>query len=175
MISSHHSATTSIAKYLNRLVRPVMTRHMDRTTFINEADFIQKLHYYTYKEHYLKATTLFATIKVTNIHTMVSHRSMVATLGHFLTDHLGTPRLEYKLITTKTTDKPESISIATIKQLTELYFDNNIFYYNDNIYQFTKGGPTSLLYSETLSNIYLFMWAKEIFANPRLNKELYGR
>jgi hypothetical protein len=171
-MSSYHSATSKMAHFINRLIRPLMDPTLYRSIIVNEADFIQKLNHYAHVEHHLQPTTLFATINISNFHTMTSHKSMIDILGYFLSDHLATYNLQYvSLMTTKLQD----ISIPTIKKLIELFFANNIFYYNEKIYAFEKGGPTSLLLSETLSDIYLFIWQKNILEDPRLKNELYGR
>jgi len=173
MISAHHSVTSKIARYLQQLIRPLIFRHINSRTFVNEADFIEKLNSYTNKEHHLHSTTLFATIKITNYHTMVSHESMVYSLSDFLFDHTATNKLHYTLL--RTMNQPQSISIETITKLTELYLKNNMFYYNGKIYELKKGGPNSLLLSEILSNIYLFPYEKKIFDDPKLETELCGR
>ena len=161
-----------MAHFINRLIRPLMDPSKYRSIIVNEADFIQKLNHYTYVEHHLQPTTLFATINISNFHTMASHKSMIDVLGYFLSDHLATYNLQY---TSVMTTKPQDISISTIKILTELFLANNIFYYNGKIYGFGKGGPTSLQLSETLSDIYLFIWQKNILEDPRLKNELYCR
>jgi hypothetical protein len=175
MISTHHSATSKLAQYLKQLLRPFISRHMNQIIFANEADFIEKLYLYTNQEHHLHPTTLFVTIKITNFHTMmISHKSIIDTLGNFLAGHSATNALNYTSIVTMN-QRPQSISIDTIKKLTELYLKNNIFYYNEKIYGFTKGAPNSLLLSEILSNIYLFTYDKRICNDPKLRTELYGR
>ena len=172
MISAYHSATGKIAHFIYQLLRPYVFTILQSTTFVNEVDFIQKLNHYTYVEHHLQPTTLFATINISNFHTMASHKSMIDVLGYFLSDHLATYNLQYmSLMATRSQD----ISIPTIKTLAELFLANNIFYYNGKIYGFGKGGPTSLQLSETLSDIYLFIWQKNILEDPRLKNELYCR
>ncbi len=147
---------------------------MNRTRFINECDFMRKLLDYTNnKENHLHPTTLFATIKITNFHTMISHQSMIAALLNFFTDHLATNKVRYQPL--ETLKQYQSISIETIKKLTELYLENNIFYYNGKIYKFIKGGPNSLLFNDILSTIYLFHCEKLLFDDPRLKTAFYGR
>ena len=64
MITSEHSATSKIAKYLNRLLRPFVDRITRSETFYDEGDFMQRLFYYTYNKQRLRSTTLFCTIKI---------------------------------------------------------------------------------------------------------------
>jgi hypothetical protein len=146
---------------------------MKQTQLMNEGDFIQKLHSYTYQQHRLQPTTLFATLKMTNFHTLVSHRTMIDRLGDFLRKQFIVNQLEYR--TLKSTVQPQYISINTIRILTELFLENNIFYYNNDLYQCIKGAPNTLVFSETLSTIYLCLWEEFIFQSPYLTNEFYGR
>ena len=49
-----------------------------------------------------------------------------------------------------------------------------MFSYGEQIYQFTKGAPSTMALSETLASIYLFVWQKKI---QKVNErdELFGR
>lgn len=173
MVFAHHSTTAKLAQYLKQLLRPLLLRYMNERTFVNEADWIEKLHHYTYKEKHLQPTTLFVTMNITNFHTMASHQSIVTTLVNFLNDHLATNKIHYTSITAP--NRYQWISIDTIRKLTELYLKANLFYYAGKIYGFTKGSPNSLFLSELLSNIYLYTYEKLIYIDPRLKTELYGR
>ena len=93
---------------------------------------------------------------------MVTHESMLITLEGFLTDHLATPLVG-------------DISIARFYKLATLFLNNNRFYYDNKIYSVTKGAPSSLLFTETLSNIYVFLWQQSLLEAPLLRRELFGR
>ena len=135
---------------------------MRSSTFRNEADFIKKLHYYTYTRNNVKPTTLFCTVHITNFYTVASHDSMIATVGYFLQDNLATNKLEH-------------VSIATIQHLLQLYLYNNIFLYNSTIYTIARGGPNTLPLSDTLSNIWLFGWQKSMSNEVLRYDEMFGR
>ena len=173
MISAHCSATEKIARFLyEKVLRSFVFTKMQSTTFVNEADSIRKLNHYTHVEHRLHPTTLFATIKITSYHTIASHESIVQNLGYYLSDRTVTNNLQYVSIT-----QPQRlyISITTIQALVKLFLENNIFYYDGKIYEFTRGCPNSLLLSEMLSNIYTAYWQPALFSDPRLRNELHGR
>ena len=173
MISAHHSVTSKIAHFLYRLLRPCISNIIEATIFMNESDFIQKLNHYCHTDHHLHPTTIFTTIKITNFHTMVSHTSMVQQLGYFFMDYSARNKLE---CTSIISNKPHYLSVATIQQLITLFYEHNIFYYDGKIYGFTRGSPNSLLLSELLSSMYLFIWQKQVFApDPRFKTELCGR
>jgi hypothetical protein len=176
MFSTQDSVTSKLARYLQQLLRPLLFKNMMRTIFVNEMDFIQKLnsHTTTAKEYHLKPTTLFATIKIMNFDTMDTHQNMIMQLLYFLNNHLASNNIIYK--TLKTGKPNQTISIEKIQKLTKLYLENNIFFYNGKIYGFSKGsGPNSLLFSEILSNIYLYTYDRYIFDDTRLKTEFYGR
>lgn len=174
MISAHQSMTSKLAQFLKQILRPLLLRDRPSTTLINEADFMKKLLHFINQERPLSPTTVFATVKITNFQTMASYESMIRRLGYFLLDHTASNKLDYTTLTTL--NHLQWISIDTIKKLTELYLKNNIFYYNGKVYELTKSmGPTSLLLSEILSDIYLLTYDKYRFDNPKLKTEFYGR
>ena len=162
IIVSQCSATSRLARFLDGLLRPVIQRQAECTTFVNGADFIRKLIRYTDEQHPLRPTTIFATIKITNFNTIDSHSNMLAVLERFLNDHLARPGIE-------------NFSIKKIIDLTALFLNNNQFYYDNKIYRFTKGGPSSLQLTETLSHIYAYQWQRLLFEQPSLRNEFYGR
>jgi ssRNA-specific RNase YbeY (16S rRNA maturation enzyme) len=53
---AQHSVTSKIAKYIEQLIRPFADEKMRTLTFCDEADFMQKLHYYTYNQQRLTST-----------------------------------------------------------------------------------------------------------------------
>jgi len=162
VIVAQHSITSRLDQFLDRFLRPIVEGKLQSTTFANGADFIRKINQYSKEERRLRPTTIFTTIEISNFHTMVSHESMLITLGGFLTDYLAAPVIE-------------NISIARIVKLTSLFLNNNRFYYDNKIYSFTKGAPSSLLFTETLSNIYVFQWQKLLLNEPLIGRELFGR
>ena len=172
MISAHRSATSRISRYVHQLLRPLMARAMQHRTFTDETNFLQRITDYSQAEHHLHPTTMFATIQITNVHSIVSNASLLETFGYFLRDHLATNKLQY---TCMMTPAPQHISTATITKLAELFLQHSIFYYDEKIYGFNKDGPTSLWLTEDLMNIYLSVWQQLTFDDERLKMELCGR
>jgi len=162
IIPSSKSVTSKIANYLNGLLEPFVQDKIRPTIFLNETDFARKLIDYTYIDHPLSPSTLFATIKILNLYSMVSHKTMSETLYYFLFDNLAVPKLE-------------DLSIGAIHNLLQLFLYNNIFHYNGKIYSCTKGSPSTIPLTETLASVYLFEWQKKITRDERMIKELYGR
>ncbi|CAF5068887.1 unnamed protein product [Rotaria magnacalcarata] len=148
-ITSKHSATWRIGKYLNELLRPFVDKNLSITTFRDEPDFMRKLNDYVYVERHLQPTTLFCSIRISNYYTLDIHKSMIDTVGYFLENNLVTNKLE-------------QVTIQTIKNLLYIFLYNNVFYYKDKIYTLMKGSPNTMPLSDTLSNIFLFTWQKKI-------------
>ena len=162
MITSQHSITYKISQYLDQLLRPFANEKMKPFLFNDGIEFMQKLHGYVQTDHRLTSTTMFCTIEVTNYVTLASHETMIDTICSFIQNNVVSNKLQ-------------KIPIMTIKNLLQLALYNNLFSYKNQIYTFTKGGPTTLPLIETLSSIYLSAWQQKIIDELRFNKELFGR
>ncbi|CAF4636069.1 unnamed protein product, partial [Rotaria socialis] len=145
-IASQHSATWRISKYLNELLRP----------------FVDKIVSTVFTKRELQSTTLFCAIKITNYHKLDIHKNMIDTVSYFLEENLITNKLE-------------QVTIQNIKNLLHIFLYNNVFYYKDQIYTLTKGSPNTMPLADTLSNIYVFVWQKQILKQLQLNNEFFGR
>lgn len=161
-IVAKDSPTWNIGNYINKILRPFVNEILKSTTFRDETDFLRKLNIHVHAELRLKPTTIFCSLKIKNFYAMEIHRNMIDIVGYFLQDHLPTDRLE-------------NLTISTIKNLLHIFLYNNIFSYNDNIYKMNKGSPHSMPLSQTLSDIYLFVWQKKILNELKGHNELFGR
>jgi hypothetical protein len=162
IVSTSGCLTYRLGNYLYRLIRPLFVAASQRTYFVNGNDFFDRFHRYCSIERSLRPTTLFGTITIVNADRLVGHATMLETLHYFLFDQLAT-------------NKCQGIAINTIKQLTELYLDNQLFYYDERIYRCNKNGPSQLHYNRLLTNIYLFVWQCCLFDDPHLTNEFIGR
>ncbi|CAF3826272.1 unnamed protein product [Rotaria sp. Silwood1] len=161
-ITSKYSSTWKIGKYLNQLLRPFVDKILKSKTFYDESDFIRKLNYYANTERRLRSTTLFCTVQITNFYTMDTHKNMLDIVEHFLSNNLATNKLE-------------SLTIETIRNLLYLVLYNNVFYYKNKLYAFTKGGPNTMPLTETLSTIDVSIWQEKILKEIDENIEFFGR
>ena len=161
IIVSKHGPTWKIGHFINDILQPFVTKILQPTLFRDEVDLIRKLNQYAQKEHRLRSTTLFCSLKITNFYTLDVHSDMINVVHHFLTENLCSNKLG-------------NVTILTIKNLLHLYLYNNVFSYGEQVYQFTKGAPSTMGLSETLANIYLFVWQKNIQKVNESN-ELFGR
>ncbi len=163
-----HSATSQLAQFLDKLLRPIFQRQMEHTTFKNGSDFMRKLIQYIDnddkrdKQYQFHSKTIFTTITISNFFTLASHYTMQQILQDFFRDNL----------VAHVNDK---ISMNHIFQLTKLFLSNNHFYYNNTIYRYARGSPECLGLSETLSNIYIFQWQKLLLNKLSIGGELFGR
>ncbi|CAF1172792.1 unnamed protein product [Rotaria sordida] len=163
VVVARHSATTRLAYFLEKILRPTIERELDSTTFHNGTDFIRKLNDYIEQSgHGLRPTTNFVTITISNFYTMVDHDTMLLAFRDFLRDTCRLPTLQ-------------NISLNKVFLLTTLFLRNNLFYYDHKIYRFTKGSPTNFPITETLAIMYILPWLKALFRQPILEKEFYGR
>ena len=162
IISTYRGPTWKLARYLNRMLRPLVDRVIRTTTFLDETDFARKLRYHCQTQHRLSSTTLFAAVRILNFHTMVSHESMTEMVGYFLTDHLSKNKLD-------------EIPITSIQNLVQLVLYNNHFFYDGRVYACTKGGPTTIGLIDTLADIYLYEWQKLIMEAICVRQEFFGR
>lgn len=140
----------------------MVEKTLQSTTFRDEIHFMQQLNYYSCVKHALRPKTLFCTIKITNFYTLDTHKNMIYFVECFLKTYILSSKIE-------------NFAINDILNLLHLFLDNNIFCYKDKIYEFIKGSPNTIPFSETLSNIYLSIWEKLITDQLSLKKDLYGR
>ncbi|CAF1155126.1 unnamed protein product [Rotaria sordida] len=94
IIVSQCSATSRIAQFLDRLIRPVVERSTNSTTFMNGADFMRKLNRYVDDEHRLQPKTNYITMKISNYYTMVSNAAMLVVLEDYLNHNLALPVID---------------------------------------------------------------------------------
>jgi hypothetical protein len=162
IVVAQRSATTTLAQFLEQLLRPVVQRHIESTTFANGTDFIRKVSESTDSVHRLHSKTLFAIISITNADDMATHDGMLFVLERFLLDNLAVPAVE-------------NISIRRVIELTSLFLNHNRFYYDRKIYRFKRGSPNSLPLTETLRTIYISQWQKLLLREASIRKEFFGR
>ena len=152
-----------ISQCLNGILRPFAQEKLKPGTFEDEIDFIQQFNLYTTtKESVLTPTTLFCTIKVLNYFTLDTHKNMIDMVCNFIQQNIAANKLG------KTT-------VGTIQNLLQLCLCHTTFCYRNNLYKFTKGGPTTLPLFHTLPNIYLFAWQNSILRQIEQQKEFFGR
>lgn len=163
MISSSLGVTTRLARFLNRLLRPLLKRANDsRRWLAGGADFVRRFDSYALERDRIGANTKLVTLKIKHLYTMLPHDGIVAAMSDFLAINVPWNRLE-------------KLSFETVQRLTELFLHNNIFFYNGKIYRHVKGCPNSLPLSDTLAKIYLLSWQKPLVQVLESKQEFFAR
>ncbi|CAF1417810.1 unnamed protein product [Rotaria sordida] len=160
--SCQHCPIYTLATYLNQLLRPLFDNFSRSTTFLNGGDFIQKLQYYCIQLDLLLPKTYFATFKIHDLYTKISHSALLEALNIFLMNPL-------------VNDQHQKLSSDAIQELTAIVLRNNVFSYNGKIYRFIKGGPLNLPLIELLCHIYMHHWQYSLVTHICLKDAFYGR
>ncbi|CAF1520348.1 unnamed protein product, partial [Adineta steineri] len=162
-VSSKSSITSRLSQFLDELLRPIIQRAIEPTTFMNGTNFLQKLNVYVNnKKNDFNSKTMLVTITIKNYHTMIPHDEMLEVLKSFLGDEVFL-------------DGIGNIPKRKAHVLAGLFLRNNYFYYNNKIYRCARGSPKGLLLSETLCHIYAFHWQKVLLEKLSLDTQFYGR
>ncbi|CAF1316526.1 unnamed protein product [Adineta steineri] len=152
----------NISRLLNRLLKPIYDQIAFNTTFHKGSDAVQALH--TYENNgYLRSTTMFVTLHMNHILTILSHHQSIEILERFLYDNVSSKEIQ-------------GISISTMIQLVRLILDNQWFIYRNNkIYRQILGGGSGSPFMSLLVNIILLDWQKEFVLHLQHEKEVFGR
>ncbi|CAF1500717.1 unnamed protein product [Rotaria sordida] len=160
--SCQHCPIYTLATYLNQLLRPLFDNFSRSTTFLNGGDFIQKLQYYCIQLDILLPKTYFATFKIHDLYTKISHSALLEALNIFLMNPL-------------VNGQHQKLSSDAIQELTATVLRNNFFSYNGKIYRFIQGGPLNLPLIELLCHIYMHHWQYSLVTHICLKDAFYGR
>ena len=132
-----------------------------KTTYINGFDLIRALEKYA-SEGRLLPTTLFVTIDVADLYTMIPRQGALEALMRFLVQHLYRGRIS-------------SLSINDIMRMARLVLDTNYFAYKDKYYLQVRGGAMGSAFTMVLANIYMWEWEQSLIEHQQACGELYGR
>ena len=82
----YFNPTTNISKFLDQLLRPTFDEKCKTTTVIDDSSLIEALDQYL-KRRIFKSSTLFCTIDIRNLYTILSQGLSLDILGEFLQTH----------------------------------------------------------------------------------------
>ena len=150
--------TWKLSEYLYNLLQPFVRKIIGEISVQDDTDFIRKFQHYYQVDKRLQTTTQFATIKITNLYAIYSIDEMFDLLSFFLKDNFHV-------------DKPADLSIPTIIKLLDLFLRYNFFYYDKQIYRFQYGLPNTMRLTELLSSIFIYLWQKQVFNDPRFKDQ----
>jgi hypothetical protein len=154
--------TISIARYISRLLQPIYDQVALSTTFFKETDAVHALEMYASKG-LLLPTTLFATVHIDDLCTIVSHEKIMLSLELFLNEHYQSDQYS------------QDINIDTIIKLIHIILQNQIFIFENKVYRQIKGGATESPLTILLMNIYMFYWQEDLVKMMANKNEIFGR
>lgn len=162
MSSYRQSPIQYLADYLDQLLRP-MFENVARSTFIfNSGDFMHKLHTFCGHFRHFHGRTHFATFKIHDLYTRISHSSLIQGIEALLANALLLGR-------------HQGLTNEAIAELVGIVLRNNFFSFHSGIYRFVKGCPFNLPLTLLLGNIYLHDWQAPLLTQVRLSNAFYGR
>ncbi|CAF3857895.1 unnamed protein product [Rotaria sp. Silwood1] len=161
MVRCHHHLTMNISHFLNRLLQPIYDYVTFSTTFNTGADVIDAVERYT-RKGLLQSNTLFTTLHIHNLSTVVPHDQTIDALKLFLEEYV----LEKKI---------EGITVTTIMDLVQLVLDNQCIIYENRLYQQIQGGISNSPLTRLLANIYIFYWQLDLVRILHTKNEIFGR
>lgn len=159
IISSLKHPTTKISKYLDDLLRPLFNRMAQQTSVESGFELLKQLHFWSEKN--LNKETLFCTIDVTDLYTMIPQVEGVLSLKKML-DHLNIKQID-------------GLKIETIIRLSRFVMQNNYFSYDNQFYHQIRGGAMGSPLTLTIANCYMFFFEQKILNQVNNSLGLYLR
>ena len=150
-----------IARFVSRLLQPVYNEVARSTTFFNASDAVRAVERYA-EAGLLKSTTLFATIHVNDLCTILPHGKTLEVLERFLKENVSDGRIQ-------------RLTIPTILELVRLVLKNQMFLFRKRVYRQVKGGSVNSPLTTLLANIYLFFWQADLVKALVDKDEVFGR
>ena len=160
IISSLHSATTKISKFLDSIIRPIFDAKCRQTTIIDGISLIQDLQKYQQLQR-LKPTTLFCTFDISNLYTVLPQNESLNILMEFLHVH------GYR--------KVKGVPLDAIRKLASVVIRENVFVYDKKYFKQILGGAMGSSFTLTLANIFMWKWQRELVRIQDITGEYFGR
>lgn len=154
------AATTKISKFLDQIIRPIFDSKCRTTTIIDGASLLADLRNYQ-QRGLLKPTTLFCTLDIHNLYTMLPQEESFNVLIEFLYAH------GYR--------KVKGVPLDAIKKLATIVIKENVFVYQQTFHRQVIGGAMGSSFTLTLANIFLWKWQKELVRIQDVTGEYFGR
>ena len=159
IISGLKHPTIKISKFLDDLLRPLFDKMASKTTVTSGFELVKKLQEWSTIN--MRQGTLFCTIDVTDLYTMVPQVEGVLSLKKML-DHL---KLKYI----------DGLRIETIIRLSRFVMQNNYFSYNGQYHHQIRGGAMGSPLTLTVANCYMFFYEQQIVKQIQNSFGLYFR
>ena len=157
IISSLKHPTTKISKFLDELLRPLFDRMASCTAVTSGVDVIKQL--YQWSKDHLKRETVFCTMDVIDLYTMIPQIEGVLSIKKML-DSLGMNQIG-------------GLRTETIVRLSHFVMQNNYFSYDGQFYHQIRGGAMGSPLTLTMANCYMFFFEKDIVRQVSNSGGLY--
>ena len=156
-----YGLTGNLSHFLSRLLQPIYDRIAMSTTFKTSADAIDAVEKH-HQKGLLRPDTLFVTLHVHNLSTLVRHTQLVEALQRFLREYIIDGRVQ-------------GIPNGSILVLVRLFLENQYLLYDNKLYQQIRGSYCSSPLTLILVNIYMFYWQHDLVATLDRKNETFGR
>ena len=134
---------TNITRFLTRLLQPLYSYVTYSTTLEKGIDVVDAIEGYRGKG-FLQPNTIFATVYIHDLSTIIPHEQMIQTLDRFLDKFLAEQQ------------HVEGIHPSTIIYLARLTLENQYLLYDNKLYQQIRGDIRNSSLTTLLANIYVF-------------------
>ena len=151
--------TVKISKFLDGLLRPCFNKMARETTVTSGFELIKQLH--EWSRLYMKKETLFCTMDVSDLYTMIPQVEGVLSLRRMMVN------LNLKNIS--------GVKAEAIIRLSRWVIQNNYFSYNDKFYHQIRGGAMGSPLTLTMANCYMFFFERKIVKQVQNSGGLYLR
>lgn len=146
IISGLKHPTIKISKYLDGLLRPLFDQMAADTTVSSGSEVIKKL--YEWSTNNLRQETIFCTIDVVDLYTMIPQAEGVLAIKKML-DYLNLKQVG-------------GLKIETIIRLSRFVMNNNYFSHGGQFYHQIRGGAMGSPLTLTIANCYMFFFERNI-------------
>ncbi|CAF1365937.1 unnamed protein product, partial [Rotaria sordida] len=146
IISGLKHPTIKISKFLDELLRLLFDKIASETTVTSGFELVKQLQ--KWSKDNIRQGTLFCTIDVTDLYTMVPQTEGVLSLKKML-DHLKLKQVG-------------GLKIETIIRLSRFVMQNNYFSYNGQFYHQIRGGAMGSPLTLAVANCYMFFFERQI-------------
>ncbi|CAF4132838.1 unnamed protein product, partial [Rotaria sordida] len=159
IISGLKHPTIKISKFLDDLLRPLFDKMAAKTTVNSGFELVKQLQQWSRIN--MRQETLFCTIDVMDLYTMVPQTEGVLSLKKML-DYLKLKQIS-------------GLKIETIIRLSRFVMKNNYFSYDGQFYHQIRGGPMGSPPTLTVANCYMFFYEQQIIKQINNSGGLYSR
>ncbi|CAF1353832.1 unnamed protein product [Rotaria sordida] len=159
IISGLKHPTIKISKYLHDLLRPLFDKIAQEITETSGFELLKKLD--KWSKLNINQQTLFCTIDVVNLYTMIPQVEGVLSLKKMI-DYLNLKQIG-------------GLKIETIIRLSRFVMQNNYFSYHGQFYHQIRGGAMDSPLTLTVANCYMFFYEQPIIKQINNSGGLYFR